>query len=473
MRAEALGLDDMNPSLSLRFESEFALQTRDGHGQKFHNNGFAELRLAPLPSLLFVGRFRVKSEALDELDPGRFSTTTSSYARGTKPATPGDVWEFEHREIYLQWTQGPLRVRGGKQQLIWGEAKGFQVLDLLNPQDFTEFILADIEEARIPLWSLSVDLELGEYGVGYSSWLPEGSALQLLFIPDPTVHHIPDIEDLGQGPDALYAPTSEFIVPELPSELADFVVFETVQSRPKWKASNFDAGARLTLPIGGVDMALHYLWHIDDLPTIAYALGFNTTGAFDLDLLAFPVTRHLPIQMENRRYHMAGASVSKAIGEWVLRGEFSYAFDRVISLDFDTWLHPTVNQPIRRSDDISWLVGLDWFGLSNTLLSVQFHQAEIANYDETMLRRRVETTMTFFVHRSFLNDRLSVDLTYIRGMKEPDGLARGKVTYAWNDTLSLWTGADVFHGGGNGYFGQYDGNDRVLFGFSLGWTSDV
>ena len=149
VRAESSVLEGMNPSLSLRFDSEFALQTRDGHGQKFDNNFFAELLLDPLPSLQLVARLRIKTEALDNLDPGPFSA--KSYARGTRPARWGNVVEVEHREIFLQWTQGPLRVRGGKQQLIWGEAKGFQVLDVLNPLDFTEFILADTSQSRIPL----------------------------------------------------------------------------------------------------------------------------------------------------------------------------------------------------------------------------------------------------------------------------------------------------------------------------------
>jgi hypothetical protein len=102
VRAESSGFDDMNPSLSLRFDSEFALQTRDGSGQKFDNNGFAELLLDPPSNLQLVWRFRIQSEALDELDPGGFSAT--GYARGAKPGTPGNVWEIEHREIYLQWT---------------------------------------------------------------------------------------------------------------------------------------------------------------------------------------------------------------------------------------------------------------------------------------------------------------------------------------------------------------------------------
>jgi hypothetical protein len=190
----------------------------------------------------------------------------------------------------------------------------------------------------------------------------------------------------------------------------------------------------------------------------------------------------VPVRLENRRYHMAGLSASTAIGDWVVRGEFSYRFDRDLSQIYvpqlpDNLLGDT-NEQVGSSDDISWVlgvdwfVGVDWFGLSDTLLSVQVFQDVIVDHNDDMLRRQIETAMTFFAHGSLLDGRLSVDLTYLLDINDRDGLARARVNYEWNDYLSLWTGGDVFHGDRDGYFGQYDGNDRVIFGFSLGWTSD-
>ena len=130
---------------------------------------------------------------------------------------------------------------------------------------------------------------------------------------------------------------------------------------------------------------------------------------------------------------------------------------------------------------MAWVVGVDWFGLPNTLLSVQAFQNRIRKKtyvdatpdgDGGMLRRRVETAMTFFGRVSLLDDRLSVEVMYLLDLNDADGLVRPRINYEWNDTLSIWVGADVFHGDADGYFGQYDGKDRIVFGFSLGWVSD-
>ena len=94
-----------------------------------------------------------------------------------------------------------------------------------------------------------------------------------------------------------------------------------------------------------------------------------------------------------------------------MRSEISYAFDREISQRyvlplpfpfFDT------DEQVGSSDDIAWVVGVDWFGLSDTLLSVQAFQNWIVDHDDEMLRRKIETAMTFFARRRFLDERLSV-----------------------------------------------------------------
>jgi hypothetical protein len=452
-----------NPSLSARIESAYALQTRDGHGQKFHNKFYGELLLDPTPNIQIVSRIRISTEVLDNLDPGSFTDT--SYAPGTYPAAPGQVTEFENRELFLQWSHGPLRVRAGKQQLVWGEADGIKVLDVLNPQDFREYILPNFSESRIPLWSLDFDIELG--GEGLASSLPEGSSLQMLFLPDPSVHHIPDIEDLGENPDAPYAPTSERIVPKAPTAFATAVKFQTTQRSRKWKSSNFDTGARLAVPIGRTDVAFYYIWRVDDFPVTAY-------GPASIELSGTNLFLQVPVTLDYRRHHMAGASTSSAIGDWVIRSEFSYTFDREIS-----WLYEVpasvindANDQVDKSDDIAWVVGLDWFGASNTLLSAQIFQNIVVQHDDAMLRRKFETAMTFLARRKFMNDRLSAELVLILGINDGDGLVRPRLEYEWTDILSSWIAGDVFYGTRDGYFGQYNSNDRMVFGVSLGWTSD-
>jgi hypothetical protein len=171
---------------------------------------------------------------------------------------------------------------------------------------------------------------------------------------------------------------------------------------------------------------------------------------------------------------MMGASASAAIEDWVIRSEFSYTFGRDISRIYI--VPPSVindpNDQVDKSDDIAWVVGLDWFGASQTLLSVQVFQSAILQHNSAMLRRKFETSLTFFARRKFLNDRLSAELMLIQGINDGDGLVRPRLEYEWSDNFSSWVAGDVFYGTRDGYYGQYDRNDRIVFGISLGWTSD-
>ncbi len=104
-------------------------------------------------------------------------------SNGTKRWYPNDNFELDLRELYLDADlsnadlQG--RIRLGKQQVVWGQADGLRLLDVVNPGDFKEVILDDYGDSRIPLWMINLELFLA-FG-----------DLQILWIPDTTVHDIP------------------------------------------------------------------------------------------------------------------------------------------------------------------------------------------------------------------------------------------------------------------------------------------
>lgn len=47
-------------------------------------------------------------------------------------------------------------------------------------------------------------------------------------------------------------------------------------------------------------------------------------------------------------------------------------------------------------------------------------------------------------------------------------MIRPKISYELYDNTNIWTGLDLFYGESEGLFGQFDGNDRIVFGFELG-----
>ncbi len=70
--------------------------------------------------------------------------------------------DLDLREFYLDLAGDRGKLRLGRQQVVWGKTDGLRLLDLINPQDFREFILDDFIDSRIPLWMARGDYYIGD-----------------------------------------------------------------------------------------------------------------------------------------------------------------------------------------------------------------------------------------------------------------------------------------------------------------------
>jgi len=86
-------------------------------------------------------------------------------------------------ELYLSYSKGPVFVRFGRQSISWGESDTVALLDQNNPFDITlgaPGVFQDLDEARIPLWTLRGSYKLFEVLGPLSSafveayWVPGG-----------------------------------------------------------------------------------------------------------------------------------------------------------------------------------------------------------------------------------------------------------------------------------------------------------
>ena len=60
--------------------------------------------------------------------------------------------ENEFRELYVDIRKGPLFLRLGKQQIVWGESDGLRLADIINPLDLrSHYLLESWEDIRIGL----------------------------------------------------------------------------------------------------------------------------------------------------------------------------------------------------------------------------------------------------------------------------------------------------------------------------------
>ncbi len=368
---------------------------------------------------------RLRLDAIGELGPDEQRPNNYSGVNG--PWYNDKYSELSLRELYFDFSLGDFYWRLGKQQVVWGQADGIKVLDVVNPQSFREFILDDFDDSRIPLWMANLEYSLGE-----------ASSLQLLWIPDTSYH---EFAELGSP----YFITSSRLVPNISHAMVASVL---KPNKPDRALADSDTGLRFTTFIGGWDLSLNYLHHYLDTPV--YYQDVQADGKISI----FPAYE---------RSNLFGGTLSNAFGDVTLRGELAYNSDT---------FHTSTDLPNRgivNSAEYSSVLGLDWQASSDTLISAQWFYSQLLDYQESVIREEREQMASLMLLSDFNNASWQLRVLTLYSIEDGDSLVQVQLKYWMRSNLEIWLGADVFSGDSHGLFGQFDEQDRLLFGFRYGF----
>lgn len=414
--------------VSATWEHEWAVESGSGDTQKFESvfEPRVEFDLSRRTRLTAIAR--VRADATGDL--GHSDNSAENYSGANGPLANNEHAELSLRELYLDTRTGDIVWRFGKQQVVWGEADGIKVMDVVNPQSFREFILDDFDDSRIPLWMVNAEMMVGDSG-----------SLQLLWIPDTTYHELAE-------PGSSFVFTSSLYIPRAPQGLD---VRLQKADRPDAIGADSDAGLRYAGFAGGWDFSLNYFYHYLDMP-VPYQSLDSVNGA-----LVGVVTP------EFERNHLLGATVSNVFGPFTLRSELVYNSDSFhISRDFSS-------RGIAESAEISTVVGLDWqWDARNTLLSAQWFQSHLLDYEQPVLRTATEHTLSLLYQRDFRYETWKVSALGLYSLDREDRWLNLKLSHMLRDNVELWLGGDFFAGDREGLYGQFGSRDRVLLGVEWG-----
>ncbi|WP_156970509.1 hypothetical protein [Andreprevotia chitinilytica] len=338
-----------------------------------------------------------------------------------------DYSSAELRELYLTSKVGDGLLTLGKQQIVWGTADGLRVLDVVDPVDFTNFIMDDPADARIPLWSANYQVTLPAFD------------LQLVWIPDTTFN------DYSAEPNWYYLTSPKIIPGAAP---AGVTVQQNKVDRPgRNPIKDADYGIRLTKVIGGVDLTFNYLYHYNDDVVIYSQLDPNNGN---------PVVTVSPTY---RRSHLIGGTFSFASGSFVYRGEYGFNSNTYVLTK-----SPTDNNGAVSRHEFSYVFGVDYSGLTDTMLSVQFFQSILSGSDQGLVRDKVDSTVTLNASRTFLNQTWRTEMLYVYSINDRDSALRARVRYNQSDKTSYYFEFDHYAGTINGLYGEFRDKSRVLLG---------
>jgi hypothetical protein len=367
-----------------------------------------------------VTSFRLRLDGEDELEPG--APKFANYSPLSKPLLLGDNGTIELRDVYYEHRLDSGLVRIGKQQIVWGRLDGIKILDVLNPQTFREFILDDLEDSRIGLWSAYLDRSLG-------SWRAE-----FTLIPDITSHDIPEPGawfELRAPRFRFGAPADREGLPLLVEREAD--VFEDVAF-----------GARFSRYLGGVDVS-----------ALAY------TGRDHEPLGRVVVDDGTPaVETYYRRREVLGLSAESSLGPVAWRAELSYQPERSFNLRESTGLSETELDQITVGLGADMQLPLDFFA------NLQLVWDHVNNTPEALIRPGEDQILTLFLRRNFAYETLRTEFRWYHSLTEYDDTYVATARYEISDTTSAYVSGEWFRGTPEGLFGQFAPQDRIVFGLT-------
>lgn len=362
----------------------------------------------------FNSSFRLWFDLENELTAGQPDFDT--YSPASRPLAIGDTGIAEIRDfnVSYRWSRGRLTL--GKQQVIWGKLDGLKVLDVVNPQNFREFILDDFDNSRIGLWSAVLDVSFG-------NWRSE-----FVFAPDGTGHELPP----GNAWFAFQAPRFRFGSQTTTATAP----IDTVS--PGNGLSDTAFGLRLSRQFGPWDVSL-VGYSGNDFEPIGQ---LSSTGG--------------NLQRSLERRHVYGFSLANSFGPIAFRGEYGFQPNRTFNRLGDAGL-TTVEL-----DQHSAAVAFDISAPGEVFINLQYLLDTIPEQIDDLVRPRTDRIATLFLRRSFNYERLTVQAKWYHSFRQNDDIISVSLSFDLSDNTRLKILSDTFVGNESGVFGQFDGRDRMM-----------
>jgi len=409
-------------------EAAVAIDGSNTAGQKFESIIVPELSVPLSNNIDMTVIARLRLDTYDEL--GYKGERLSSDSSINAPLSEGSHRDMSIREWHFDTEIFNTYWRIGKQQVVWGQADGLKVLDVVNPQSYREFILDKFADSRTPLWMLNVEVPVGD-----------NDSLQLLWIPDTTYN---ELAIAG----SVYEFTSALIVPQ---QIEGTTLIDINVDKPSG-AGKGDIGLRYSKFSSGWDLTFNYLYHFHDNPVFYQRVDGN----------------NVTIDAKYKRNHLLGATASKAFGSFILRAEAGYSSDTYHLLN-NTSPDFVENTGVHPSDEFSSVIGLDYQGIENTLLSMQWFQSTLFDYNHDLVRPERNHIVSWLYRQYFHNETWELEILALYGLDKKESLFQAELSYMLESNIKVWIGADVISGPRESLFGQFDHTDRFLFGVEWGY----
>jgi len=340
-----------------------------------------------------------------------------------------DTYEYFYdlKDAYIQGTlTDSLDIKIGRQIVIWGKSDSIRITDVINPLDNREPGMVDIKDLRLTETMTKLDYYFDDYG------------LSAIIIHEPRLQIEPAF-----GSD--YRPRDVFGTQPIPdAKFPDAY-------KPSWDLENTQFALALDGRYEGWDLS----WYAANVMNSRFGIEKQDDGTL---LRTFD------------KIYMLGTATNIVSGAWLYKAEAAYIMD----IDYRS-----VEENKNRLD---MLLGVDYSGLSKTVLSLELADRHVFDYEAIMLENTLtqsppvfpdferEDTLQIAARASYTFDHDNATVNYLITMFgssdfrfQDGGFQRLWMDYKVNDAFTANAGV-VDYIGGDGvvpFYNAIKNNDRV------------
>lgn len=354
---------------------------------------------------------------------------------------------LEFKELYLSHTTGDIDIRAGIQRFAWGRLDEYPSNDLLNPWDYTQFLLKPLEDRKIGVPSVSAIVNKGDWTFD-TIWVPVFVPYRLP-LPDERWSGISGASALSQIPNVEIVPAE----PDLPSR--------TIGN------GSIALRARHS---GEVEWALNFFHGYDPKPV------FKTT-ALVIDPQPGEVLIDPGYTPDFHKITSFGVDAAAVSGAWSLRAEAAYILNRYYNIRRELWGYPTVLAPgiyplnpiEHKSDELDYGIGVDYRLFEDGLLTMQAQQTIIIHRPDTLYERTAETILWANLKAGWMNQKVETNLSVAYNPEHGATMVKANVWYVFTDSWKAGIIAIDLNGPPQSIFGRYAQNDQFAAELAYSW----
>jgi len=355
---------------------------------------------------------------------------------------------LELKELFATRTSGNLILRAGFQRFAWGRLDEFPPNDLLNPWDYTQFLGKPLEDRKIGVPSLSATLNHGDW------------TYEAVWVPVLVPYRLP-------MPDERWAGIS--MVATLASMIPNSEIVPQEPVLPGRTIENSNVGLRIR-HAGDIEWALDLFHGYDPRPV------FKTTS-FSIIPSGGQIIINPGYVPDFHRITAAGFDAAAVTGDWSLRAEAAYTFNRYLNISQELWGYPTVPAPgiyplnpiEEKHDTVDYGIGADYRLFEDGLLTLQVQQTVIFGNVDKLYERSVETLIWANLRVGLMNQKIETNINIGYNPEHGDHMAKENVFYVLSDFWKAGITAVAFTGPPQSLFGKYSRNDQLEAEVTYSW----